>query len=113
MRKLKMLSAMALAGILSGCFGGGLTQGNGAFTADGGTFNLLFMHINLSQDNGFETDADALSVAKRHVPAGATVTNVNHGPAHWLSYPFPLCLYFGWNNHIIGFSGAQIGGTTR
>ena len=110
MGKFKILMVFGLVATLSGCFGGGITTGDKTFTADAGTFNLIFMKINwkLPYDGSFDTQSNALQVAESHVTG--TITNVNGCMSPWSS-PFPLCLFSWWNQNIIGFSGAQIGGT--
>lgn len=102
------LIVLGLVAALSGCFGGGARTSGNEWTADGGTFNLFTFHWDLK--TGFGNDISALKVAQSNVPSGAKITNVSTN-ATWRSMGFPWVIMGLWNEYIIGFNYAQIGGT--
>ena len=109
MSKFKLTAVVALLVMMTGCFGGSVSEGKSTFTADGGTFNLLTLHMNITS-KGLKLNADSKAIAESNVPAGGKITNVNTTPG-WRSQAFPGFITGFFNEHIIGYTGTQIGGT--
>jgi len=113
MQKFKLLGILGLVVLMSGCLGGTKHLGKSTFTAEGGTFNFFTMKMDFGEKfSNFNVQANARTIAEKHVPSGAKITTVSATPT-WQSLGFPLNILAAWNEYIFGFDTVQISGTLK